>query len=238
MAIFMPLERLFPLHPQRNMRSRLGSGIIYYFLNNLLPKLLLTMPLLLLTGLAHRLVPLGFYQHTESWPWYVRLSLALVIGEIGAYWGHRWSHQVPFLWQFHVLHHEPEEVNWLVHTRAHPVDMVFTRFCGLAPVYLLGLAQPQGHNVDLVPALLSIIGSIWGFFIHADIGWRLGPLEWVIASPAFHHWHHTNDGQEFVNKNFSPLLPWVDSLFGTLYLPNSWPTKYGVDSPTSPVDHY
>jgi len=73
---------------------------------------------------------------------------------------------------------------------------------------------------------------IWGFFIHANARWRFGPLEWLIATPAFHHWHHTNDGPAYVNKNYAALLPLVDRLFGTLYLPkDKQPEHYGIDEP-------
>ncbi|MEJ2794228.1 hypothetical protein WAE56_12505 [Iodobacter sp. LRB] len=25
--------------------------------------------------------------------------------------------------------------------------------------------------------------------------WRFGPLEWLIATPAFRHWHHANEAE-------------------------------------------
>ena len=59
--------------------------------------------------------------------------------------------------------------------------------------------------------------------------WRLGPLGWVIATPAFHHWHHTLP--EPRDRNFAPMLPWVDRIFGTHYMPrNQWPSAYGIDA--------
>jgi len=80
------------------------------------------------------------------------------------------------------------------------------------------------------------IGIVWGFFIHANVNWRFGPLEWLVSTPAFHHWHHTNDGPAYINKNYAPMLPWVDKMFGTLYLPkDKQPARYGIDQPISPV---
>ena len=56
-----------------------------------------------------------------------------------------------------------------------------------------------------------------------------------MASPAFHHWHHTNDDPALIDKNYAPMFPWVDRLFGTLYLPpNRHPAVYGTDTAVSP----
>ena len=82
--------------------------------------------------------------------------------------------------------------------------------------------------------LLLLFGTVWGFFIHANVKWRFGPLEWVIATPAFHHWHHTNDANR--DRNFASTLPWIDRLFGTHHLPREWPGEYGIDDKTMPRD--
>jgi hypothetical protein len=38
-----------------------------------------------------------------------------------------------------------------------------------------------------------------------------------------------------INKNYAPMFPWVDRLFGTLYLPpNRHPAAYGTDTTVSP----
>ena len=139
--------------------------------------------------------------------------------------------EIPLLWRFHAIHHSAEEIDWLVNTRAHPFDIVFVRLCGFVPMYALGLAQPMiGKTVDVMPLLIMLVATLWGFFIHANLRWRFGPLEWLIATPGFHHWHHTND--EHINKNYASMLPWMDKLFGTWYMPKQqWPAKYGIDAP-------
>ena len=178
----------------------------------------------------HAILPAGFTEAAAALPLWARMVAAMVVGEIGFYWGHRWSHEIPLLWRFHAIYHSAEHIDFLVNTRAHPVDTVFTRMCGLVLLYALGLASPIGPNPTLLPALILFIGSMWSFFIHANLRWRLGPLEQLIASPAFHHWHHTlNDHKD---HNYSPMLPWVDRIFGTFYLPNQeWPAEYGIATP-------
>lgn len=231
--IFVPLERWFALQPKHLRAKTQVADIGYYFLNSLLPAAILSVPVALLAAGVRQVTPAAFSEAVASLPLWARLVAGLVVSDIGSYWGHRWSHESPFLWRFHAVHHSPEHLNWMMNTRAHPVDMVFTRLCGLVPLYALGLAQSNhGVSGDMVPVYVTLIGTVWSFFIHADVRWRLGPIEWVISTPAFHHWHHTNDHNR--DRNYAAILPWIDRLFGTHFLPGHWPPVYGIDHPVAP----
>jgi sterol desaturase/sphingolipid hydroxylase (fatty acid hydroxylase superfamily) len=229
--IFIPLEKLCAQRRQPIWRRELLIDLGYYFLNSLLPQLLMILPMSIVAWCVHHFMP-GMLSFGAMLPLRTRFVLAIVVGEFSTYWGHRWSHEIPWMWRFHAIHHSSQEMDWLVNTRAHPLDMFFGRFSGLLPIYMLGLAQPTGDTADLVPVLYSLIGTVWSFFVHANIGWRFGWLEQVLATPAFHHWHHTNDGAKFINKNYATILPIMDTLFGTLYLPKQrWPEQYGIEAP-------
>lgn len=228
-AVFIPLEHLFSVEPRKFWRRGLGADLGYYFLNGLATSALLSLPVALLAATAHRLIAPGFLETMASLPIWARAVLGLVAGETGYYWGHRLSHEIPILWRFHAIHHSAEDVDYLTNTRAHPLDMVFGRFCGLVPMYLLGLAGPVGAEGTLLPVVVMLFGTVWGFFVHSNVNWRLGPLEWVVSTPAFHHWHHTKSGP--INKNYASTLPWLDRLFGTHHLPDSFPSDYGIQAP-------
>lgn len=228
-TMFVPLERLFAIEPRDILRKGIATDIGYYFLNSLLPAVLLSVPAAALAWTVHLVIPEGFVARTAALPLWVRALAGLVAGEVGYYWGHRLSHEIPILWRFHSIHHSAEHVDFLVNTRAHPLDMVFSRFCGLVPIYALGLAGPVGPAGSAVPVIATLISTTWGFFIHANVRWRFGPLEWLVSTPAFHHWHHTLDGP--VNRNYSSTLPCLDWIFRTHYLPkNQWPKAYGIEA--------
>ncbi len=89
--IFIPLERLFALRPAKVFRTGVATDLAYYFLNSLIPNLLLVAPLAVLAWGLHRLMPVGYLAAVAALPGWLHLSLTLIVGEIGFYWGHRWS---------------------------------------------------------------------------------------------------------------------------------------------------
>ena len=222
-VIFLPLEYFFPARPKSGWHREKRTDVIWFFFNGLLTPALFSMVSAILAVTISRFIT----PPDIDLPLWERMAATLLVGEFGYYWGHRLSHEIPFLWRFHAMHHTAKEVDWLTTTRGHPVDIVFTRLCGFVPLYLLGLARPGGTYGNSV-LLLIILTMIWGFFIHANLKWRLGWLEQIIATPAFHRWHHTAD--EHLDHNYAPTLPFYDRMFGTLYLPKRGsPPRFGVD---------
>jgi sterol desaturase/sphingolipid hydroxylase (fatty acid hydroxylase superfamily) len=228
-AIFVPLEWSFGALPRQAKRAGLATDLGYYFLNNGLSGLLQIPPLVVLGWGLHFLIPSQFYAFAGGLPLWARLGAGLVLGDVGYYWGHRLMHTVPLLWRFHAIHHSAPRVDWLVSTRAHPLDIAFSHLSGLVPLYALGLAQPMAGRTDTVAELFIVVSLSWGFFIHANLNWRLGWVEYLISTPAFHHWHHTK--RDHINRNYSALLPWIDIAFGTFHLPKRLPSEYGIIDP-------
>ncbi len=229
-AIFVPIERIFALHSQKIFRKEIAVDLGYYFLNGLLPGLVLGPPISLAVLAIHHFIPGGVLGAIAAWPIWLKACATMMVGETAYYWAHRLSHQIPFLWRFHAVHHSAEQLDFLVNTRMHPVDLVWSRMIMLTPIFALGLANPVRFSDGLIAAIILFSGSMWGYFIHSNVRWRLGPFEWLLTTPAFHHWHHTNDGKRR-DCNYASMFPWLDRVFGTHHLPEAWPERYGIDEP-------
>src|SRR5580658_5150944 len=96
-AIFVPLERLFALHPAKIWRKQVGVDLAWYFINSLFPALILSVPLLMLARALRGIDPGGLYSAVAAWPLWVKIPVALLVGDIGSYWGHRALHAFPLL---------------------------------------------------------------------------------------------------------------------------------------------
>ena len=70
--------------------------------------------------------------------------------------------------------------------------------------------------------------------MHANLNWSFGPFKYVLASPVFHRWHHT-DMERGGMKNFAATFPALDLIFGTFYMPkNAMPDNFGVEDKSFP----
>ena len=138
-------------------------------------------------------------------PW--RVVAAFVLSDLFGYAAHRALHRVPVLWRFHRMHHQATELRWWDAWRQHPVDFVVQGLAVGIPGALLGASL-----TDLVSVVL--LRKLWTSFLHADVRARFGPLEWVVATPAFHRVHHSADPAHH-DRNFAGTFPVWDLLFGT-----------------------
>jgi sterol desaturase/sphingolipid hydroxylase (fatty acid hydroxylase superfamily) len=232
-AVFVPLERLAAVHRQPTLRQGLLADLGYYFMSGFIPVVILAFPLAMIAATARLLLPAGYYIWVIGLPIWLQILAALIIGEFGFYWGHRIMHQVPWLWKFHATHHDPVRMDWLINTRAHPIDIIFTRMAGLSLVAIAGLGAPGAGSGSIVPVVVLLIGTFWAFFIHSNLKVSLGWFEHILSSPRFHHWHHSRD--DHPNHNFASVLPIYDRIFGTQYLPpKQWPPSYGIAPENSP----
>lgn len=229
-AVFVPLESLFPRIARKKWRKGMSLDIGWYFLSSLAITFLLAFPVSMLVLIASRIVPAAIPEFVSGLAVLAKFGIGMLASETGYYWGHRLSHENAWLWSFHSIHHSSEELDFLSNTRAHPVDLILSRLFALAPLFLIGIGSTGQASGFMVPAAVTIAANVWGYFIHSNLRWRFGFLEKVVATPPFHHWHHSAIAP--MKINYSTSLPLIDMIFGTFHLPrHEWPERYGIDEP-------
>lgn len=185
---------------RREMLTNSGLVVVNY---------ILLAPIMLAPVLAVRAVLPVPSVLEQSWgmvPDLAVLAVVILIIELAAYWRHRIEHQ-PGLWRFHATHHADEELNWLSLLRKHPVSKFLEMLVDSLPALLLGV--PAWAIVGA-----QLIRSWWGYFIHADVPWTLGPAGKWLISPAAHRLHHIRD-EALMGTNYGNMVTLWDRVFGT-----------------------
>ena len=228
--IFVPLERLVPAKAKQPiLRRHWRNDLIFLFVNGVVCRLgflAITAGIVALIA-AHG--PTTVSEFVAARPLWLQVVAAIMLADMGFYVAHRTFHAVPALWRFHAVHHSIEELDWLAAHRVHPLDQIVTSIASYLPLYALGFPAPAIGIYALVYLLHSHL-------IHANVRIPFGPLNWVFATPHSHHWHHARTGGAR-GCNFGAQLIFMDSLFGTLRLPDAPPQRYGTDEPVPAVYH-
>lgn len=209
-AIFTPLERLLPRKRALWLRPALGTDLLFVIGNFLLWTPLVNIALTALMSFAAALSSLS--AALAELPLALRALLAWLTVDLCTYWFHRLSHQLPWLWRFHRVHHTAEHLDWVAAYREHPVDNLLTRAVENLPLLFFGLPLPM-------LAAVAAFRGLYALYIHSNIQLEPGVLRYVLGSPRLHHFHHDRDRGGAVNyANLNPLL---DLLFGTYHDPGS-----------------
>jgi lathosterol oxidase len=200
---FVPLERLFALRTDQPVfRRDWPLDLTYFFLNSLLIEVL--------TILTLRPVAILFewarVEAVTSLPLIVQVPMLLLVADFTQYWVHRAFHASRWLWPCHAVHHSIEQMDWLAGSRLHLVDVIVTRGVTYLPIFLLGFSERA-------LMIYVFIVAVQATFIHANVRWTMRGWRSVIATPAFHHWHHSAEPQS-IDKNFAVHTPVWDLLFG------------------------
>jgi lathosterol oxidase len=219
--VFVPVERVFGrLKKQPILRFGWKTDLAHFFVSHIIVQMLILATMLPATVLFNWAAGSGFQNGVRSQPLWLQFAAIVFVADLAEYWIHRAFHAAPFLWRFHAVHHSARQMDWLAGSRLHLLDIVLTRAVAFVPLYLLGFSPAA------ITAYLVFV-SFHAVFIHANFRPRWKWMEPWFGTPLFHHWHHAEE-PEAVDKNFAIHLPWLDRLFGTFYMPDRWPSAYGI----------
>ncbi len=220
--LFIFLEKLFPLRrDQPIFRAAWQTDLYHFIVNHLVVGLILLVTNLMVFRFFGWAVKDGIQGWVAALPLPVGLLLILLVADLVQYWTHRAYHEVPILWRLHAVHHSAKSMDWLCGSRQHLIELILTRTLILAPIYVLGFGK------EVIDAYIVVVG-FQAVFNHCNVDIRLGPLRYLIVTPNFHHWHHSQD-REAIDKNYAAHFAFLDHLFGTaVHADRKWPDQYGV----------
>jgi sterol desaturase/sphingolipid hydroxylase (fatty acid hydroxylase superfamily) len=149
-----------------------------------------------------------------SWPIWAHLLLGFLVRDFVQWWIHRLLHKVPFLWEFHKVHHSVKEMGFAAHLRYHWMETVVYRTIEYLPLALIGIGLRDFFVIHIITLAV-------GHFNHSNFKLNLGMLKYVFNNPQMHIWHHAKDLPEErrTGVNFGLTLSIWDYLFKTNYIP-------------------
>ena len=221
-TIFIPLERLFHKREQPIFRDEWREDLFYFFVTSLFVQSLTYASLTpAMTVLDKTQWANGVRSAIASQPLVLQILEIMFFTDLVQYWFHRAFHEIPWLWKFHAVHHSAKKMDWIAGSRMHLFEVILLRAFTTLPMYVLGFAEPALYAYILFVFLLSVL-------VHSNVRFSFGFLQYIMATPRFHHWHHGIE-KEAINVNYAVHFPLLDRVFGTYHYPtDSWPEGYGI----------
>lgn len=175
----------------------------------------------LVTGLGY----VWAYEHAPFqmpmnawWAW----VLLLFVDDFAYYWFHRFSHEIRFFWNFHVVHHSSNQYNLSVAVRQSWFSGV-AHWIFYVPVAFLGFplwAFVTMHGLNL----------IYQFWIHTKHIKKLPAFfENILNTPSHHRVHH-GVNNPYLDKNYAGIFIIWDKMFGS-FVPETEEVRYGITTP-------
>jgi sterol desaturase/sphingolipid hydroxylase (fatty acid hydroxylase superfamily) len=148
-------------------------------------------------------------------PKFWSLFIFFLVSDFVQWCTHNVLHRVPFLWNFHKVHHSVKEMGFAAHLRYHWMEPIVYKSLLYIPIAIIG-----GFTAKDV-AMVHFFTITIGHLNHANLGWDYGFLKYVFNNPKMHIWHHAKALPQHLPKgvNFGLTLSIWDYLFKTNYVP-------------------
>lgn len=150
----------------------------------------------------------------SGWPVWAQLLTLLILRDFIHWNVHRLLHRVPWLWEFHKVHHSVEEMGFAAHLRFHWMENVVYRVIEYIPLAMIGFGIDDFFVVHIFALMV-------GHFNHSNFSLRLGPMKYILNNPQMHIWHHAKHwpAHHRYGVNFGLTLSIWDYIFKTDYIP-------------------
>ncbi len=153
----------------------------------------------------------------DDLPKIIGLFLFFIVSDFTQWNTHRLLHRVPFLWNFHKVHHSVKQMGFAAHLRYHWMEPVVYKSILYIPIAIIG-----GFDAQDV-AIVHFFSIVIGHLNHANLGWDYGFLKYVLNNPKMHIWHHVKELPNEIKHgvNYGITLSIWDYLFKTDYIPHN-----------------
>lgn len=149
------------------------------------------------------------YENVAPWQvpnnpatWFV----GLLIGDFLAYWHHRLSHEINFMWAAHIVHHQSEELNMTTVFRVSAFAVINRAFFWIWMPIL-------GFDPVMTTSVIVFIG-LYQFVSHTRLVGKMGVLEKFMVTPSHHRVHHARN-EKYLDMNYGHVFIIWDKMLGT-----------------------
>ncbi len=148
-----------------------------------------------------------------------------LISDFTRYWLHRFLHTIPFLWEFHKVHHSAKVLTPITFYRVHPIEnFLFGLRYSLSAGFVTGVfiyffgAMIDIYMVFGVNVFLFLFSTLGANLRHSHVPFfYFSFIEKWFMSPKQHQIHHST---KHFNKNYGGFISIWDRFFGSLQLSN------------------
>ena len=169
-----------------------------------------------------------------------------IIGDFASYLMHYLMHKIPFLWEFHKVHHSARKLTPMTQYRIHPIELIINN---VKEILIFGvltgifdyLSDNQVHKIMFIG--VNIFGFLFMFFganlrhSHVKLTYPIF-LEKIIISPFQHQIHHSENPEHY-NKNLGSKFAFWDLMFGTLVISKKVTNlKFGLGNENDDYDTF
>jgi sterol desaturase/sphingolipid hydroxylase (fatty acid hydroxylase superfamily) len=230
LTFFFLIEQAVPLFEIAYNRKRHTLQNVFFTLTTIVVNFALAF---ILVGAASWVYKAEFgVLHWLDLPLWAALIVGLLVMDFISSWLVHWvEHHVPWMWQFHLIHHTDQHVDTTTANRHHPgesiIRVAFTTLGVViagAPIWLIFVYQSA-----------SVVMTQWN---HSNMKMPTAvdrALSWVLCTPNMHRVHH-HYRQPYSDMNYGNIFSIWDRLFGTYIEVDNAKLRYGVDTHMEPQE--
>lgn len=159
-----------------------------------------------------------------AWPLWSILFIGFLVRDFVQWWTHRLLHRVPFLWNFHKVHHSVEQMGFAAHLRYHWMETIVYRTIEYLPLAILGInlhdffiihiftlaVGHYNHSNITVPSKIS--GGILGGLIGLAVVFNVAEISWTLNYP---FWAKIGVCSGLIGIGYFILGPFMKKIFNS-----------------------